>query len=118
MSLKFYYGVDKKLFLCYHSYIKNNSFYMLEGGFKPEGSDIEKELEKFRRGLIQEIEKINDTGRIISIMQEMGITITEPITELKTAQEALQSFIRGYSKSELERMQAVMREIEEEDEEL
>ena len=51
-------------------------------------------------------------------MQEMGITITEPITELKTAQEALQSFIRGYSKSELERMQAVMREIEEEDEEL
>ena len=91
---------------------------MLEGGFKPEGPSVEKEIEKFRKGLIVEIEKINDIERIKSIMARLGIAKIESFTELRTTREAMQSFIRGYNKSELERMQAVMREMEEENEDL
>jgi hypothetical protein len=91
---------------------------MPEGGFKPEDPSVEKEIADFRRGLIKEIEKINNIERIKSIMERLGIARTETFTELRTAREALQSFIRGYNKSELERMQAVMREMEEENDEL
>jgi|GEM_PF-1191491 len=87
---------------------------MPESGFNPEGYSVEKE----RKNWIDKVEKINDKGMIESILNGLGIVITEPFKDFRDAREALQSFIRGFNKSQLENLEAVVRQIEEKDEEL